>query len=200
MEKRDNDTKPIVKKSSWLDASEVLSQTFSIREATLNDVREISAVHRNSRSTSFRGIIDQIYLDNLHTPQKEEERVKRRTDILSAGKSKDYVVVDEISGSIVWFVSWNDIREQEYLPVEWEIYALYLQEEYKSKWLGKMLFNQMASYFKWKGYHTFWLWSLTMNDKANGFYERMWGRKHWTRFYTIDWKEYEVGGYIFDVS
>lgn len=56
----------------------LLPEGYEIRKATIDDAEAISLVHVNSWKTSYSGIVDQAYLNNLHL----EDRLAFRKKIL----------------------------------------------------------------------------------------------------------------------
>lgn len=153
-------------------------QDIIIRNATVSDARWIASIQVHSWKTTYTGIISEKYLDTLDINQGEDkwsERIKNWSTINIAE-----------SWELVWFIDyWKSREKTEY---DWEIYALYILQEFQGKWIGRKLFLSAIDALIKKGYKSIYLWVLAENP-ARWFYEKMGG-------IIIDKKGIEIDGNI----
>jgi len=172
--------------------------SYHIRKATPSDAKDIAFVHVNSWKTSYAGIIDQTFLDNM----SYEKRHASWKDILQSKKSQELVVT--FDKQVIGFVGFGSIRSESHLAFFentdtkiGEIYAVYLLEEYKGKSLGKALFQRCRLWFSQEGFESFVVWALTDNVNAKPFYESEGGKPIGKRTITIGDKNYPETCYLF---
>ena len=169
---------------------------FIIRDAIPSDAEGITFVHVNSWQTSYAGIVDQDFLDNI----SYEKRLDRRKEIL---KSKTMLHLVVLSGEqIVGFADVGPIRSEscEGLHVcenVGEIYAIYLLEDHKGKGCGKALFASCREWLKTNELKSFVVRALVDNVRARRFYEKEGGKIIRTTYINIGDKQYEEVSYLF---
>lgn len=174
---------------------------YHIRQATEFDVEGIAFVQVNSWKTSYAGIIDQDFLDNI----SYEKRLSSWKDILLSKSSQELVVLFE--NKVIGFAGFGPIRSESRLDQHpffsdqnariGEIYAIYLLEEYKGKGLGKALFTQCRLWFIQKGFESFVVRALTNNVRAKRFYEKEGGKSIGEITITLGDKNYPEAFYLF---
>lgn len=172
---------------------------YEIREATESDASGIAFVHVNSWQTSYAGIIEQSFLDNI----SYDKRLASWTEIL---KSKDSVhLVATFDGKIIGFASAGPVRSESHvdlLPQEpsiGEIYAIYLMEQHKGKGCGKALFNRCCLWLRQQGFASFVVGVLADNIHARHFYERQGGKIMGEVTINIGDKDYQETYYLFTI-
>jgi GNAT superfamily N-acetyltransferase len=149
------------------------SPNYEIREAVTSDAEGVAAVHVKSWQTSYAGIIDQSYLDNISYNQ----RFALRKKILASEGSLQLVVT--FDGQIVGFADAGPMKlYNEQLSLfkdkgvkRGEIYAIYLLEEHKGKGMGRALYQHCKCWFSYHGFQQFITWGLADNMRAKHFYE-----------------------------
>ncbi|MBA3813674.1 MAG: GNAT family N-acetyltransferase [Alphaproteobacteria bacterium] len=120
-------------------------ERYEIREALPGDAEGIAFVHIKSWKTSYAGIIDQSYLDNI----SYDQRLALRKKILASKDPLQLVVT--LNGQIVGFADAGPLRPElhherysffkDSQEKRAEIYAIYLLEEHKGKGLGRALYQ-----------------------------------------------------------
>ncbi|MDI9634585.1 GNAT family N-acetyltransferase [Kamptonema cortianum] len=171
---------------------------YHIRNATETDAEGIAFVHVNSWKTSYAGIIDQDFLDNINY----EKRLSSWQEIIQSKSTQELIVL--LDGKIIGFVGFGFIRSKSrpefFKDTETkvgEIYAIYLLEEHKRKSLGKALFNQCRLWFNLKELESFVVWALADNVHAKQFYEKEGGKSIGEMLITIGDRDYSEVCYLF---
>lgn len=168
---------------------------YTIRKAIFEDAIQIAQVQIASRKSSFIWLIDQTYLDALGSHKTKQKRINERKEKILSLTFLIYVAITP-NNEIIWFVKWWSLREKT-LPVDGEIHALYILEQYKRQWIWTNLLQAMVDKFHSLGYTSFGIWSLSANNEANSFYKKMWWKQHCKTFYKIGEKSYPLTWYVF---
>lgn len=152
---------------------------YDIREAQANDAEEIAFVHWDSWKTSYKGIIEQSYLDSVTF----DDRLKLREKILSENSGLHLIAT--YNNKVIAFydagpfiVHSNQIISEPALfqrNCNGEVYALYILKEHQGLGIGKSLFQMGKSKLKNMGFSPFIAWVLNDNVSAIKFYEKMGG-------------------------
>ena len=162
-----------------------------IREAKLEDAKDIAFVHTMAWKESYPGMIDQDYLDHEVTL---ESRIKRREESLSNPDGKHTHLLAKYEGETVAFACYGAFRENTYVthPPDGEISAIYILNKAKRKGIGKKLFHTITCALLEKDMSSMGIWVLQNNDPARSFYEKMGGSIDVTDVpITIGGKEYQ---------
>lgn len=139
---------------------------MKIRRAIKEDAKGIAEVHVKSWQETYKGIVDQKYLDSL----KAEDRFRMWEAGLSSENKTGVVFVAENSdGQIVGFASFGPERTKRY-KADGELYAIYLLEEYKGRKIGSKLFYEGINELM-ANYSSVLVWVLEDND-SKLFYEK----------------------------
>ena len=125
---------------------------------TDDEIRGKAFVHWKSWQESYRGMVDQGYLDRMTLAQTEEKAFRWRDNILVAKDGE----------RVVGFVGYGPASGEEGTG---EIFALYVLEEYQRRGIGYALMREALS--RLEGCRVVVLWALKENDKAIRFYERV---------------------------
>lgn len=138
---------------------------MEIRKATIDEVRDISRIHALSWKAAYKGIIPQIYLDEL----KEDFWLPAFTTWIN-----DNLLTAQIMGekdNLVGCVAYGKARDKSLL--NWgEIVSIYLLPEYFGKGYGNKLLETSLLDLKQSGYQNIYLWVLKQNQRARHFYEK----------------------------
>lgn len=138
-----------------------------IRRAVLEDTRAIAEVHVKSWQETYKGILDQNFLDNL----KVESREKIWLEALTSKKEIVPVFAAETDeGQIVGFASFGPERTKRF-GVDGELYAVYLLEKYQGNQIGTNLFLAGVKELSKVGFSSVLVWVLADN-KSRQFYEK----------------------------
>jgi L-amino acid N-acyltransferase YncA len=138
-----------------------------VRDALLEDAAVIAEVHLASWKTTYPGIIDQGYIDELRVEDGAARWVTRLTE-----KTAIILVAEDESG-VFGFAAGGGIVH----PVdgyEGELAAIYLLASHQRKGAGAALTRRMASELRRQGFRNMVVWVLRENP-ACGFYQRMGG-------------------------
>ena len=125
---------------------------------TEDEIRGKAYVHWKSWQESYRGIVDDGYLDRMTLAQTEEKAFRWRDNILVAKDGE----------RVVGFVGYGSASGEEGAG---EIFALYVLEEYQKRGIGYTLMREALSLLK--GCRVVYLWAFKENAKAICFYERV---------------------------
>lgn len=143
---------------------------MSIRQAAYDDYPVLAKVHVESWKTTYRGMIADVYLDQLTV----ESRLDRWKQLLSRGDKDLWTFVSEDeAGRVCGFIQGGKCRE-EGAGYDAEIYALYLLQEHQGKGYGRLLVNTLIQAFRENGFGSMYVWVLKDNP-ARQFYIKMGG-------------------------
>ena len=125
---------------------------------TEDEIRGKAFVHWKSWQESYRGIVDDGYLDRMTLAQTEEKAFRWRDNILVA---KD-------GDRVVGFIGYGPAHGEEGAG---EIFALYVLEAYQKRGIGYALMQEALS--RLERCRVVVLWAFKENAKALRFYERV---------------------------
>lgn len=141
---------------------------MGIRNATLEDVKDIATIHVTAWQTVYKDLIPQSYLDNLSITKREQTWHNILTD------SKTHTIVQEINGLVVGFANFGHTRDEDKdLLLTGEITSIYLNPKYWKKGLGTALFEFILENMKKREFTQVTLWVLDTNQQARSFYQKM---------------------------
>ena len=176
------------------------SSRYLFREATESDAEGIAFVHVKSWQTSYAGLIDQSFLDNINYDQ----RLASWTKILQSKNTQQFVAL--LDEQIIGFAGFGPIRPESRIDHPLlndkddnvgEVYAIYLLEEHKGKDLGKAFFNKCRLWFSQHEVNSFITWVLADNHRATHFYESEGGKVIGEMAILIGDKKYQEVCYVF---
>ncbi len=167
---------------------------INIRKVKKEDLRDVSEIAVNGWKTAYRGIVDDVFLDNLSI---EENYQKRLNDYTENG-----FIVAELNNEIVGFCRYRtgNYYKDKYADVDCEICALYVKPNCKRNGIGKELVNYVINEFKENGYFKMILWCLKDNYPSRTFYEKLGGIYCGEDFIVRGNKEYKEVGYIYNLK
>jgi ribosomal protein S18 acetylase RimI-like enzyme len=137
-----------------------------IRLAEPRDAAPIASVHVRAWQTAYRGIIDDIYLQELSVADRETGWNKRLAD------NAILTLLAEEDGNTVGFITGGKSRDAGDPPSTAEIYSIYIDPLYSRKGIGSALLQQMVKRLRRLGFKEMMLWVLCQNASARAFYER----------------------------
>jgi ribosomal protein S18 acetylase RimI-like enzyme len=168
---------------------------IEIRPATLADAEAIVRVHVTAWQESYKGIIEQSYLDNL----SYEDRLGFRKQILIAQVASSIHLVALCDSQIVGFCDAgpSSTKSPDYLG---EIYAIYLLEGYKQLGIGTKLMNAAIAHLFHHGLTPSITWVLEENKQACSFYEKLGGKKTGEKPVEYSGVTHKVVSYVFGID
>lgn len=153
---------------------------MKIREAGIDDAPAIARVTVDTWKTSYRGIVDDEYLDEL----SYEEREKGWKEF--PWKDSFVFVAEDDEHNITGFAAAGPERESD--PVyQGELYAIYVHPSKQNKGIGGRLFHSAAAKFKQYGVKSLKLWTFS-DSPYRKFYEGRGGQ-------TVETKIFEMEGF-----
>ena len=153
--------------------------TTTIRPAQIADDAGIAQVHVASWRTTYTGIIDEHYLNELSVAQRTREREIR----LAYPPPGVVTYVAEVDEKIVGFAPGG--RERTENPTyTGELFALYLLQAYQGMGIGRQLVQAIVRELLAQGLESLLIRVLVANP-ACGFYERLRGRVVLETTFTI---------------
>jgi ribosomal protein S18 acetylase RimI-like enzyme len=161
-----------------------------IREARISDAESIAQVRVDSWRTTYRGLLEDEYLENM-TP---EQYVQMWRNIIVAGGAQGYpYVVENSSGRIVGFILGGADRNGSQI-YDAELFAIYLLEEYQGQGLGSQLVSRLAQRLLKEGYNSMRVWVLAKNP-ARAFYETLGGEYLYQKTIFLGGENYAEAAY-----
>ncbi len=142
--------------------------TIGTRRAKQEDAAHIAQVHDAAWQNAYAGIVPHKALARM---------IQRRGETWwsNAIRRATLVQVIEMNRRIVGYATIGRNRV-EALPLQGEVYELYLAPEYQGIGLGKQLFAAARGELRRRGLAGAVVWVLADNDRAIRFYEREGGR------------------------
>lgn len=160
-----------------------------IRKAVENDAENIVKINIKGWIETYRGIFPDDFLDNLE--QKELESIEK-----CKNKIKEYLVC-EIDNKVVGFLRYGK-NKKNYNDKYAEIYAIYVDSQYKKMGIGKKLLA--FSFINLKNEYDFVLISTLQQNSATIFYEKCGGKQIGTCSFKLDNNEYVENLYLFNLK
>ncbi|MCY7781965.1 MULTISPECIES: GNAT family N-acetyltransferase [unclassified Bacillus (in: firmicutes)] len=133
----------------------------TVREAKIEDIKDIAKVHVDSWRTTYRGIVPAEYLESLNYKEFEDKWKSRSLKGV-------FVAQDEI-GSIFGFASFGPIRSEQG-GYDGELYAIYLLEEHQRQGAGRALLAKGAEFLIHHGFSSMFVWVIEENPSIT-FYQ-----------------------------
>ncbi|TNE28323.1 MAG: GNAT family N-acetyltransferase [Alphaproteobacteria bacterium] len=148
-----------------------------IRTANIKDAKDIATVHTRAWHESYSGLIDQSFLQNTITLERNLPRRIAALEKAATGYGHPHYVAVLPDQGIVGFACCGPWREAGgWAEPEGEISAIYLLDSAKRKGIGKKLFLACVDNLLQRNMKTMGLWVLQDNMPARKFYEFMGGR------------------------
>ena len=163
-----------------------------IRKATLEDIPIVAELHVNSWNKTYKGIIDQNYLDNMkNNLAKRIERMKNEFDLRN-------MIVATINNEIVAFSEYvltNEFSKD--LDIDCELCGLYVKNEYVGTGIGSKVFNYVKEIFVKNNKNKMGVWCVKENNNAINFYLRKGGIQVKEKSLTLAGKDYSEIAFIY---
>ena len=135
---------------------------MEIRKVTFDDdIAAIGSIYAASWKFAYRGIVPQMYLDQLTN--------HRWVTALNENRYDAFILVD--NGQYIGTSSICPARDAD--MAGWgEVISLYLLPEYFGKGCAAVLFNHALNVLRETGFQCIYLWALAENARARRFYEK----------------------------
>lgn len=143
-----------------------------IRHANEQDAAGIANVHVNSWKTTYKGIVEDRFLENLSAADRIEGW---RRKLANMPEDEQLQVIADEDGKVYGFMSYGMEREQK-ISDEGELYAIYLLKEIQGMGWGRELFARLKEFLQKNGYRSLLVWVLEGNS-AEHFYKHMGGQE-----------------------
>jgi ribosomal protein S18 acetylase RimI-like enzyme len=137
--------------------------------AKTGDAAALASVFEAAWREAYLGIIPGVTLDKMFA--RRGERWWRST----VTRGRPLAVLD-IGQGVAGYASYGRCRDRS-LPAEGEIDELYLAPEYQGVGFGKRLFRAVRNDLLDREVKQFVVWSLSDNERACDFYQRMGGKR-----------------------
>lgn len=154
---------------------------MEIRKALAKDLADIGSCHYYCWQETYRGLIDDIFLDGM-SETKNRERFK--------ALSAQYMYVLEEDEKIIGFF---DVSLAQESFASYEVQGLYLRKAYHGMGYGRQIMDYIRTVCDGKN---FYLWCLKTNPTV-GYYQHMGGVKIASKAALIGRFNYEEECYLF---
>ncbi len=174
---------------------------IAIRKATIEDIEGIVKVNTKVWQSAYDGIIHKHTLDALK--DNLEERVQRFRDEYAESEASNkplYQAVAVEDGNVIGFIKYGDYRNDDIFAFDRtaEVYAIYVDNTYQRKQVGKRLINFALVHLLELGrYESMVVWTLKENT-FRAFYESIGGKSELARTISIRNQRLEEVGYTFE--
>ena len=146
-----------------------------VRKANINDAKEIIRINVISWKTTYKGIFSQNFLDKLDP--NDMDSIKK-----CQNKLNEYAVY-EIDNKIVAMIRYGK-NKKGYDNSYAEVYALYVDNNYKQKGIGTELIK--FAFKELKKDYNYVLISTLIDNSANIFYQKIGGKLIGKSTFSID--------------
>ena len=161
-----------------------------ITQATPTDAEDIALIHHTAWQESYKGIIDQSYLDAL----RYNNFLTRRRKMLDNSIPNSIHLVAKCLKS-VGFCDAGASRTSGY---KGEIYAIYVDSAFKELGIGTLLMQKASEQLMRNDLLPFIVWVLADNTLARGFYEKLGGVATQEKIEKIGGRAYIEMAYLFN--
>ena len=161
-----------------------MGSSFHIREANLEDAKDIAEVHIETWRASYSDILPSNLLKEL----SPTEFVERREKSLRNKDLSTFIATNE-ENKIVGFCIVGPERNHD-KNMEGELYAIYLLKEYQRQGIGRQLLMKGVEALQAKQINSMIVWILKENQHQE-FYRKLGGKQ-------LEEKKINLGGTDYD--
>ena len=170
-----------------------VTDNILIRKAKYEDIEQIVDINIEDWKKVYRGIIDDVILDNLNRKEKIEKWKKHY--------NLENVIVVEQDEEILGYCRYDDNAVYQNTDIDSEIMAIYVRYNKIACGIGEKLVKYVMNDLKNKNKSKMVIWCLQKNENARRFYEKMGGKLLQEEKYLIkDGKRYKEVGYVYDIK
>ena len=121
---------------------EVNLDNLIIRNATINDIKQIATIKVNGWKSAYLDIIDNSYLESMS--------INEQVDKYTNSYSLKNVFVAVLNNEVVGFCRVYDYDKSEFedKKIDCEIREIYIRPDIKRMGIGSILFNYVLDYFR----------------------------------------------------
>ena len=164
-----------------------------IRKVRYEDIEQIVDINIKDWKKAYKGIIDDVILDNLDRNNKIEKWRKS----YKIGN----VIVAEKNGKVLGYCRYDDNAAYENTDIDSEIIALYVDYDNLGSGIGRKLVEYVMNDLRSKNKTKMIIWCLEKNENGRKFYEKMGGKLlQEEKYFEKDGKKYKEVGYIYDIK
>lgn len=171
----------------------VLENSFHIRLNRLEDQKGMAKIKVDSWQNTYKGIIEQEYLDNLNYDIQESKYIDSFDEYKNTVLVAEHNDTKEIIGYACFSTEENEFADC-------ELISLYLSPKETKKGIGTCLFREVIKELKKYNKKTMILWCIKENKNAIKFYEKLGGIKKYDKMAKIGNKIYREDGFIFNIN
>jgi ribosomal protein S18 acetylase RimI-like enzyme len=139
---------------------------ITIRNADINDCKELGIIHCESWKVAYRGIVPDSILDDMSAEKSE----KRFYNSFIQGLGENVIILND--SQIVGFMCLGKCRDEDVDSSFGEIWGIYLLPSFWGQGIGTMLIQRGINELRSRGYSKISLWVLEENMNARRFYEK----------------------------
>lgn len=170
---------------------------YEIKEIEKEDLYDYMHVNTLSWIESYKGLIDDEFLDKIIKDLDENvERLKRKFDQTKIDEPSYKRFLLKLDGEPVGVVSVSKSRDENY-PDSGELCSLYLLNKAKKKGLGRILFEKGVEELKKQNFKDMIIFCLEGNP-TNEFYKHMGGEYVSSKEKNIGGKDYTENLYYYE--
>lgn len=161
-----------------------MEKEIYIRASVEEDAFEVEKLRIKCWQNHFSGILDKNFLESLDP----EKSYKARQMAISSQKDVNLVAI--FDGKIIALSDGGEKRPQQGNLIEGEIYSLYVDEQFRKKGIGSLLFQKQCDLLQQRGFEKVLLWVLKENVSARNFYNKLNGLLGEEKYFNIGGKNY----------
>lgn len=168
-----------------------MQSEITIRAARPEDIDSLIDVNIRAWHTTYRGIVDDETLDAMTSDSLKD---KWERTVRTADSEDRFCFLAQSQEDIVGYVVCGKNREAE-ASFEWQLYAIYVLQEYQRKGIGRLLFDVAIKEMKRRAVPSFMLYVLEDNRQACRFYESLGPSTHMQHLIEIGGRCHAQIGY-----
>ena len=181
------------KSITGMDLNCIINGEIRVRKATIKDIESIVKIKLNSWRETYKGIVNDEYLNNMDY-QENYNKFKKEIENPNS-KKQNYVITknNKVIGYCKFAILKNDIYDS-------QIYAIYIDNKFKNKGYGTILLNYVKEYLKTQKCKNMILWCIYRNYPSRFFYKKKGGKEEKKMLSVIGkQKIYEIS-YIYNLK
>ncbi|MGD7044691.1 N-acetyltransferase family protein [Jeotgalibacillus proteolyticus] len=159
-----------------------------IRKAAREDALKISRVRVQGWQSTYKGLIDQKFLDGMSEKRLAEKWEKDFDD------ERACTWVAEIDNEIIGFAIAGESRESDFPHHPYEIMAIYLLKPHQNQGIGQMLVSKIIEQLALTGDGGIYVWAFDENPYC-AFYQKLGGTPMSHQVLEIEGKGYNETAY-----
>jgi GNAT superfamily N-acetyltransferase len=137
-----------------------------VRESELGDADAIAHVQVETWRAAYRGIVPDMYLDDMDVSERAERWRQRSTEHRSTW-------VAECDSKVVGFVAFGACRDGDVSSAVGELHAIYVLPDRWRRGVGRALHDRCVAELGGRGFDEATLWALDANPGAKAFYDAL---------------------------